>query len=464
MCPGVGYNRRVLLPIAAFLAVSLAAAQAAAPTAPTGGSWLAREEAQAVARLLEGTREGEQVSGFIARLDADPGDLDAYAGLDRLIAGLSRGGPQGPGWIGGGLFGGGGTAGPGRQGGGPLGGGGRFGSRPDAGAQGPRQAGLEQAYQAFKDRQMSDAIVQNVCQEVKRAFSGGRLLSARERSLSCNLFRGERVTQGSKRPQIMLFNRMILPQALRAQAARLSADGQDAYLKLDEAMVREDWEVAQRQARALVGFLKKQGEGGRERAAEAEEIEARARVRAEVLDGKGGVWDPERLRVLAGQEPARAERELEAWAYAAQRAGDKKRVRDCEELLRGLYERSKTGALLLQAHSPKVAGDSQALGRILVDVLENDPRNEEALALLKQPIPETALRQVRQGDAALRADSVLGQAHYNRGLKAYLQGDAQAALGEWRQALKADPRMDAARKAVAKVQKEQSLTGGGNGP
>ncbi len=393
-------------------------------------SWLGRQEALEVARLLQGDPEGVVVSELISRIDADPGALEAHVELERAVARVQGGaGPEG-------LLGGGGLC---------------------------RQR-LGEACRSFLSRQHEDLALQRSCGEAARALLSEKALVGRERIQFCWLLRGERSRQGPWVAAYRAWEKAVFPSALRRQAERLEPPARELLLGLDQALQQEDWGRALPGLRAAQALTAGRGAALAESPEELRELQRRLEARIQAASGRGG-WDPKRLRDLSRTDSAAAQRELEAWLYEARGRGDRERFRRAEELLHDLYARDRAKELLAKARG-RLASDPEDSGQLLVGLLEYDPENPEALELLARLRVAAAWEgpQPAAAGSRPRGETLRAEAHYNRGLKAYLQGDPDSATAEWRRALQLDPGLESARKALAKVRRELGLPDEGTAP
>ncbi|HVE14779.1 MAG TPA: hypothetical protein VNI01_15395 [Elusimicrobiota bacterium] len=397
----------------AVLGLLSPAADRGAVQAPDG-AFPGKAEALELARLLAGRPEAAQLEAFLNILRADAQDIDAQVALKKaaydLYAAELRKMEAAPG--------------------------------PDSGS--PASA-RRAAYARFLAGQGNDAVF-DLCLEAVAAFEDGRYLRARDGLALCG--------QMKIRPGMRKF------VAIYRNRLGYLADG-DAILPKEEpersrfalalrALGILRWSTALDMVRGLLA-----ARAPSVQAAELQDMQRRLeeRVAAEESFGLEGARYLDSLRDLTQRDSWRASEGLLASLGAARLYSRPDLADRAQELL--LRCRTQGGAQrsLEEARRAYAVGNSTAAAHLLVEILEKDPENKDVLSLLRGG-------RTPEQDAAIRAE-----AFYTRGLRAYLDGDAARAEREWREALKADARMEKARKALARVLGEAKLAqeGGGKG-
>jgi len=302
-----------------------------------------------------------------------------------------------------------------------------------------RQAILRRAY-ANMAAQVEDEAVRTIFGDGQAAFEKGHYLLAALHLTLCRLMNPAEVWL---RGAISDYLERQIPRAVAATPYRSGF----------EAIVRLDWRRALKeseslspgdsQMKPLLRRLKKISSG--DPAARVDQGPLLDLLRSADTDPTESVEMIEHVLLLH-----HAENGAPWWQKAA-------------EGLRRAYGNRDIARTLEQARRIYKTGDVKETMSLLVRVLQKSPGNPQALGMLEgmqaRAKAEGTMAATQAAGKPLVVipdikDIVQSEAYYNRGLKAYVQGDLKGAAAEWRTSTKLYPANERSQKALARVLKE----------
>lgn len=386
--------------ILALAAAFLAAGCSGSSIADSDADWAGRREAVRIVELLGKSKSGSALTKLIRALDKDPADLEAGTRLKSLAQDLYL-----------------------------------EGLRKEASEKSPAEKALPEAYYSFLSRQLYYPGTQRTCGQGHEAFRTGRLLLAADRFELCRRMRPK---ERWLREALVVFDEKLIPAAVRAESLRLGSEVGSAYTEVYLSILDLNWDralAALRQYSALAGD---EGlRGAPHLSDEIADMEARLKSRVSVARKIDYRWGLAReIRRLRSVDPDRAVVEIESFYYYSLDHSDRRVTLKVRELLRQSYARSEF---------KRWTGSRRDLSRLM----EAEPDTARASALLQEFGTEKAVSPDQLQDASV-------EAYYNRGLRAYLAEDLEAAAREWKSALRLDPDHPPSRAALSRIGKELS--------